>query len=89
MQSAGRPQSFRVGESSLMPQSDPWWSTKLDFGGGEPFNEIDWSSTLGTAIKIGNVFGGGSRFFDKRDSHLGETSRVSWKPGLTEHRRGL
>ena len=46
--------------------ADPWWSTKLDFGSGEPFDDLHWSSTLGTAIKIGNVFGGGSMFFGKR-----------------------
>ena len=39
---------------------------KLDFGGSEPFDDLHWSSTLGTAIKIGNVFGGGSVFFGKR-----------------------
>jgi hypothetical protein len=43
-----------------------WGRTKLDFGSGEPFDDLHWSSTLGTAIKIGNVFGGGSVFFGKR-----------------------
>jgi len=26
---------------------DPWWRTKLDFGSGEPFDDLHWSSTLG------------------------------------------
>ena len=43
-----------------------WGRTKLDFGSGEPFDNLHWSSTLGTAIKIGKVFGGGSVFFGKR-----------------------
>jgi hypothetical protein len=47
-------------------RADPWWRAKLDFGSGEPFDDLHWSSTLGTAIKIGNVFGGGSVFFGKR-----------------------
>jgi hypothetical protein len=38
----------------------------LDFGSGQPFDDLHWSSTLGTAIKIGKVFGGGSVFFGKR-----------------------
>jgi hypothetical protein len=47
-------------------RADPWWRTKLDFGSGQPFDDLHWSSTLGTEIKIGNVFGGGSVFFGKR-----------------------
>ncbi len=46
--------------------ADRWWRTKLDFGSGEPFDDLHWSSTLGTAIKIPSVFGGGSVFFGKR-----------------------
>jgi hypothetical protein len=47
-------------------RADPWWRTKQDFGSGEPFDDLHWSSTLGTAIKIASVFGGGSVFFAKR-----------------------
>ena len=46
--------------------ADPWWRTKLDFGSGQPFDDLHWSSTLGTAIKIGTVFGGGNVFLAKR-----------------------
>src|SRR6516165_12558397 len=41
---------------------DQWWRTKLDLGSGEPLDNLHWSSTLGTAIKIRGVFGGGSVF---------------------------
>jgi len=47
-------------------RADPWWRTKLDFGGSEPFDDLHWCSTLGTAIKTGNVFGGSSVLFGKR-----------------------
>ena len=47
-------------------RADPWWSTKLDFGSGQPFDDLHWSSTLGTAIKIGNVFGGRGVLFGLR-----------------------
>jgi hypothetical protein len=44
---------------------DHRWGAKLDFGSGEPFDDFHWSSTLGTAIKIRSVFGGGSVFFSR------------------------
>ena len=47
-------------------RADPWRRTKLDFGSSEPFDDLHWSSTLGAAIKIGNVFSEGSVFFGKR-----------------------
>ena len=39
---------------------DHRWRPKLDFGGGEPLDDLHGSSTVGTAIKIRSVFGGGS-----------------------------
>ena len=45
---------------------DRRWRTKLDLGSGEPFDDFHWSSTLGTAIKIRSVFGGGSVLFVRR-----------------------
>jgi hypothetical protein len=44
---------------------EPRWRTELDLGSGEPFDDLHWSSTLGTAIKIRSVLGGGSVFFGK------------------------
>jgi hypothetical protein len=37
---------------------DPWWRTKLDFGRGEPFDDLHWSTTFWAAPKSGTVFGG-------------------------------
>jgi hypothetical protein len=66
--------------------ADPWWSTKLDFGSGEPLDDLHWSSTLGTAIKIGNVFGGGSKFFGKRFLILrGNVDSRKWAFNLSPH----
>ena len=45
---------------------DHRWGTKLDFGSGEPFDDLHSSSTLGTAIKIRSVFGSGGVFFSRR-----------------------
>ena len=39
---------------------DQRWRAKLDFGSGEPFDDLHWSAALGTGIKIRSVFGGGS-----------------------------
>ena len=38
--------------------ADRWWRTKLNFGSGEPFDDLHRSSALGAAPKIGTVFGG-------------------------------
>ena len=64
-----RPEGRRVFEWERVVScrnADPWWRTKLDLGSGEPFDDLHWSSTLGTAIKIPSVLGGGSVFFGKR-----------------------
>jgi len=47
-------------------RADLWWRTKLDFGSGEPFDDLHGPATLGAAIKIGGVFDGGSSFFGRR-----------------------
>jgi hypothetical protein len=60
------PRVFELERVVSCRSADPWWRTKLNFGSGEPFDDLHWSSTLGTAIKIGNVFGGGSVFFGER-----------------------
>jgi hypothetical protein len=38
--------------------ADPWWRTKLDFGSGEPFDDLHWSTAFRAAPKIGTIFGG-------------------------------
>ena len=45
---------------------DRRWRTKLDFGSGEPFDDLHGAATLGTAIKIRSVFGGGRVLFGWR-----------------------
>jgi hypothetical protein len=57
-------------------RADPWWRTKLDFGGSEPFDDLHWSSTLGTAIKIGKVFGG--RTAGLKGSDIGHEALVGY-----------
>ena len=39
---------------------------KKDFGSSEPFDHLHRSTTLGAAIKIRSVLGGGSVFFGRR-----------------------
>ena len=61
-------QSFRVRESGFMQQR----RTKSDFSSGEPFDDLHWPTTLGAAIKIRGVFGGGSLVFGLRFLHRAE-----------------
>jgi hypothetical protein len=35
---------------------DQWWRTKLDLVGGEPFDDLHGSATLGTAIQGAGIF---------------------------------
>ena len=39
-------------------RADPWWRTKLNFGSGEPFDDLHRSTAFRAAPKIGTVFGG-------------------------------
>ena len=45
-------------ECSSWKSGDRWWSTKLDFGGGETLDNLHRSSALGAAIKVRRVLGG-------------------------------
>ena len=45
---------------------DPRWRTKLDFGSGESFDDLHWSTAFRAAPKTGGVFGGGSVLFGLR-----------------------
>jgi hypothetical protein len=38
--------------------ADPWWRTKLDFGGGESFDDLHQSTALRAAPEIGTIFAG-------------------------------
>ena len=44
---------------------DHRWGTKLDFGSGEPFDDLHGSATVRTAIKLCSVFGRGRVFFGR------------------------
>jgi hypothetical protein len=45
---------------------DHRWRTKLDFGSGEPFDDLHRSTALRAAPKIGTVFGGRGVLFGLR-----------------------
>ena len=58
---AERPEGRRVFELKLVVScrsADPGWRTKLDFGSGEPFDDLHRSTAFRAAPKIGIVFGG-------------------------------
>jgi hypothetical protein len=59
---AERPQGRRVFELERVVSyrnASPWWRTKLDFGSGEPFDDLHRSTAFRAAPKIGTVCGGG------------------------------
>src|ERR1700675_4028317 len=39
-------------------RADPWWRTKLNFGSGEPFDDLHRSTAFRAAPKNGTIFGG-------------------------------
>ncbi len=58
--------SSRVGEVVSCRSGDHRWGTKLDFGWGEPFDDLHRSTALRAAPKIGSVFGGRGVLFGLR-----------------------
>ena len=46
--------------------ADPWWRTKLNFGSGEPFDDLHRSTAFRAAPRIGEVFGAGTVWFGLR-----------------------
>ena len=64
-----RPQGRRVFELERVAScrdADSWWRTKLDFGSGEPFDDLHRSTAFRAAPKIGKVFGGRGVWFGWR-----------------------
>ena len=58
---AERPEGRRVFELKRVVScrnADPWWRTKVDFGSGEPFDDLHRSTAFRAAPRIGKVFGG-------------------------------
>jgi hypothetical protein len=64
-----RPEGRRVFELKRVVScrnADPWWRTKLDFGSGEPFDDLHRSTTFRAAPRIGEVFSGRGVWFGLR-----------------------
>ena len=47
-------------------RADPWWRTKLNFGSGEPFDDLHRSTAFRAAPKVGTIFGGRGVLFGLR-----------------------
>src|SRR5713101_8629470 len=60
------PRVFELERVVSCRRADPWWRTKLDFGRGEPFDDLHRSTAFRAAPKSGTIFGGRSVFFGKR-----------------------
>ena len=58
--------AFVLQRVSSCGRADLRWRPKLDFGSGEPFDDLHGPSTLRTLVKIRSVLGGGSEFFGRR-----------------------
>ena len=55
---AERPQGrrvFELGRVVSCRNAGPWGRTKLDFGSGEPFDDLHWSTAFRAAPKIGRA----------------------------------
>ena len=64
-----RPEGRRVFELERVVScrnADRWWRTKLDFGSGEPFDDLHWSTAFRAAPKSGTIFGGRGVLFGLR-----------------------
>ena len=51
----------------------------MDLGRGESLDDLHWPPTLGTAIKIRSVCGGGSAFFGKRFWGCAQQLKAEWQ----------
>ena len=49
---------FELERVASCRNADRWWRTKLDFGSGEPFDDLHWSTAFRAAPKSGRVFRG-------------------------------
>ena len=64
-----RPEGRRVFEWERVVScrnADPWWRTKLDFGSGEPFDDLHRSTAFRAAPKNGTILGGRGVLFGLR-----------------------
>ena len=56
-----RPQGrlvFELERVASCRNADPWWRTKLDFGSGEPLDDLHRPTAFRAAPRIGEVFAG-------------------------------
>ncbi len=77
-----RPQGRRVFELERVVScrnADPWGRTKLDFGSGEPFDDLHRSTAFRAAPKIGTVFGGRGVWFGLRLWCGAEQVKAKWQ----------
>ena len=47
-------------------RAGPWWRAKLDFGSGEPLDDLHRSTAVRAVVEVGGVLCGGSMFFARR-----------------------
>src|SRR5438132_924646 len=60
------PSIFKLERVVSCRRADTWLRTKLDFGSGEPFDDLHRSTTFRAAPKIGTIFGGRGVLFGLR-----------------------
>src|SRR5258707_6586061 len=60
------PRVFALERVVSCRRADPWWRTKLDFGSGEPFDDLHRSTAFRAAPKIGGAIGGGGVWLGRR-----------------------
>jgi hypothetical protein len=59
-------------------RADPWWGPKLNFGSGEPFDDLHRSTAFRAAPKIGTVFGGRGVLFCLRLLFRTQQLKAKW-----------
>jgi hypothetical protein len=60
------PRVFELERVVSCRTADLWWRTKLNFGSGEPFDDLHRSTAFRAAPKIGIIFGGRGVLFGLR-----------------------
>ena len=63
------PRVFELERVVSCRRADPWWRTKLNFGSGEPFDDLHRSTAFRAAPKSGTIFGGNGLVKGSQDSY--------------------
>ncbi len=77
-----RPEGRRVFELQRVVScrnADLWWRTKLDFGSGEPFDDLHRSTAFRAAPRIGKVLGGRGVLFGLRLLWRTQRLKAEWQ----------